>query len=236
MRLGLPKGLVDVSVRNLFEHIVEAKGLAPTTNWQLSPSHDGEPLAGVLTIQHSQDSYVLTVPDQEIPWKLLIKDPLTLLQIKREGWHLQCDSLILNLVRKGLSFQILYPYHQTGIVFHNNPGPVIHPDGKYPTHTDYLAYRLDVADFFRFFPHAHVAALCTGGILWRIAIDVLAIPPQQDFIRPFHPRACETRFIGGQQYWTPTLLPEDEEMIVGTYKWAGKSNARIRRMCFANKV
>jgi hypothetical protein len=235
MRLGLPsrqQGKVDVSIRALYEHVVEQKALPPIAEWDLSPSQpvvDGEfpdrPLTSVLNVEAFEGTYLLTIVKPVVrPWKIWIKDPLILLQIERERWHLRGDGLVSNLVQKGLPFQILYPSCQEGTVFYPNRGPVIHPEGKRPTHPDYLAYRLDVADFFRQHSYAHVAALCGGGICWRIAVDVLPIPDERDLIRPFHIRGCRELTFRGQRYWTPVLFSQDEEIIVGVYKWPGKSN------------
>jgi hypothetical protein len=226
-RLGLFTERPDTTLRRLFDGGL--KGL--TADFDLHPSHPGrdrlpQQLSGsVLHIQPVGKAYLLTVRDKDAyPWKLLIEDPLVLLQIEREQWHLQPEGLVSNLIQKGLRFKILYPCYQEGATFYRNPGPVTHPMGKAPTHADYLAYRLEVAHFFELYPHAHVAALCSGGILWRIAVDVLPIPAESDLVHPFHEGACETLIINGRRYWSPILCLEDEEMIVGVYKWPGKSS------------
>ena len=232
MRLGLPSGPVDIAITNLFEHIVAMGSLAPTTDWDLDSarptvfgSSTDNPY-GSLSIQSIGEEYLLTIVGR--PWKVLIKDALTMLQIKREEWHVNSEHLVSNLIQNGLPFQLLYPACQTDIPFHSNPGPVIHPEGKCPTRDDYLVYRLDVARFLMHNPHAHVAALCTGGILWRIAVDVLPIPTERRLAGPFHPDACYSVFLFGQQYWSPALSLEDEETIVGVYKWPGKSDSEYQ--------
>jgi hypothetical protein len=88
---------------------------------------------------------------------------------------------------------------------------------------DYLAHRLDVAQFFTLYPHAHAAALCAGGILWRIAVDALPLPAEHDLARSFHPDACEMQIVDGKSYWFPKLTEQEENEIVGMYKWARKS-------------
>lgn len=231
IRLGLPKGPVDTAMVNLFEHLVEEQLLAPTTDWDLAPDYhltvvDGFPhqTSHFLNIQSVDEGYLLAIVGR--PWKLLIKDPLTLLQIEREEWH--SKALVSSMIRKGLPFLLLYPACRIDIAFHPNPGPVIHPEGKYPTRDDYLAYRLDVARFFTHNPYAHAAALCAGGILWRIAMDVLPIPDEQHLAGPFHRDACHEISLLGQRYWSPVLSREDEETIVGVYKWPGKSNSKYQ--------
>jgi len=235
-RLGLLKGPSDLSAVELFEAVTDLRPLPYECD--LSPHFSGvigelqfpnRSPKNVVEVQPFEEGFLLTVRDTTTrPWRILIEDPLTLLQIEREEWHLHGDRLISNLVRKGVPFQILYPSCQRGTVFYPHPGPVVHPDGKLPTLLDYFAYRLDVADFFKAYPHAHAAALCAGGILWRVAVDVLPVPEGHEIARPFHPMACTERVIDGQRYWTPKLTEEEQQEIVGVYKWAGKPNNKKR--------
>jgi hypothetical protein len=153
-------------------------------------------------------------------WKLLIQDPLTLLQIEREVWDSDPDALIINLVKKGLPFKVLNTDVLQGATFYDHRGPVVHPTGKPPGKIDYLAYRQELGDFFARYPHAYAAALCAGGILWRIAMDVLPLPRESDVTRQFNPYGCVSQTIGGSRYWTPKLTVCEEEVIVGVYKRA----------------
>jgi len=182
------------------------------------------PPSNILRVDPHEKGYLVTISDKPArPWKLLIEDPLTLIQIEREGWDLQAGTLILNLVRNGLPFLVLYPSCQRRGTFHKTRGPVVRPEGKHPTRADYLAFLLDVADFFKSHAHARTAALCAGGILWRIAVDVLPLPTEGEVVCPFHPQACTEYTVNGQRYWSPKLtLEEEEEVIVGVNKWAGK--------------
>ena len=233
-RVGLCPGLVDVSVRELFSAVVDKDPPATTDDCDISPGYElaaGEPLGFLRSpsrvieiVPFEPRSYLVTVTEGSVrPWKVLIEDPLVLLQIKREGWHLESDGLVRNLIRKGLRFKVLYPACQDGTVFYANPGPIVHPAGKSPTHADYLSYCLEVAEFFKFNPHAHVAALCAGGILWRIAVDVLPLPAEKDVVRSFHPLGCDLTTVYGKRYWSPKLTEEEVETIVGVYKWPGES-------------
>ena len=230
--LGLLKGPSDLSIVDLYEAVINSNplprecDLSPEFVGTVGKFPDRSPNS-VVQVRPFDDGFLLTVKTR--PWRILIEDPLTLLQIEREGWHLHGDSLISNLVRKGVPFQMLYPSCQRGTVFYPHSGPVVHPDGKFPTPLDYFVYRLDMADFFKTYPHAHAAALCAGGILWRIAVDVLPLPNDYDIARPFHPIACTERIVDGRHYWTPTLTENEQQQIVGVYKWAGKPNNKNRR-------
>jgi hypothetical protein len=221
-------GPADVSLVDLYDSVINSTPLPNTCD--LSELYDYS--AGdfpdrstntILNVRAFGGGYLVSVNDgEERPWKLFIKDPLTLVRIEREGWHLRGDDLVSNLVGKGLPFKILYPICQAGGTFYPHPEPPIHPDGRSPTLFDYLAYRLDVADFFTKYPHAYAAALCAGGMLWRIAVDVLPMPTQDQLIQPFHHHAVAQTVIDGKFYWSPCLTAVEEDVIVGIYKWAGK--------------
>jgi len=225
--LGLCKGPIDTSAISLFESVVQPAHLP----YECDLSHSYMPAEDVfphrspnstLTICPIKEGYLVTVNSGTVcPWKLLVNDPLTLLQIEREGWHLQRDGLVVNLIRKGLPFQILYPSCQSSTPPPSTPSAS--HEGS-PTYADYLTYCHYVANFFRLHPHAHAAALCAGGILWRIAIDALPPPAEHQIIRPFHLGGCTQHIVNGQHYWTPTLSEGEQEKIVGVFKWARKSH------------
>lgn len=207
-----PEGICDLS-----------PGLSP---WDLLSSRSRDPAVHIISCYPAIDEtstiggYLVT-PVQQPPvgWKLLIKDPLTIVQIEREGWDRDPDGLVVNLVRKGLPFQILNPGKLQAGAFYKNGGPIIHPSGKAPKLTDYLAYRQEVSDFFDLYPHAYIAALSAGGILWRIAVDVLPVPNESDIVCCLHPERCDSVEIDGVEYWTPRLTEQEEDSIVGMYRW-----------------
>jgi hypothetical protein len=178
-----------------------------------------------LKVQSFGEDYLITV-DDNLPrlWKLLIRDPLTVIQIFREQWDLADDNLIHNLVRKGLPFKILYPSRLQSAAFRTHPGSKIHLDGTSPTPADYLVYRLEVADMFKLYPHTYAAALCSGGILWRIAVDSLPPPTTRDLVRSFDRNVCDIHTIGGVSHWSPKLTSDEQDFIVGVYMWACKLN------------
>jgi hypothetical protein len=62
--------------------------------------------------------------------------------------------------------------------------------------------------------------LCAGGILWRIAVDTLPLPSEDDIVGLFHPTTCVSRLIEGVKHWTPRLTDKEEQILVGVYKWA----------------
>jgi hypothetical protein len=62
--------------------------------------------------------------------------------------------------------------------------------------------------------------LSTGGILWRIAMDVCPPPEEQDLTRSFHRKGCVSHTVDGTGYWIPTLTTKEQDFIVGVYRWA----------------
>lgn len=195
---------------DLSEDIVSTPEVFPSSNSN-----------NILSVSESSFGYVVEVKDGETrPWKLLIKDPLSVLQLERELWCLDGNRLIINLVKKGIPFEVLHTTcHERG-PFVDHPGPELHPAEKEPCLADYFAYRHDLVDFLQRYPHAHAAALCTGGILWRVVVDVLPLPSENAMVGPFHKDVCISRMVNGVKYWTPRLTDKEEHVLVGVYRWA----------------
>jgi len=220
MRLGVQAEILTISMIDLHKSVVNNNA------W---PNFPSGPLRAfghfrarspscTLNVTASGEKYLLSVGG--VQWKLLVEDPLTLLQIEREEWDMNPNDLAENLIKKGLPFQVLNTHVQQGVTFHDHPEPVIHSTGGAPTQADYAAYQRGLGNFFLAYPHAYAAALCAGGILWRIAMDALPPPGGQSIIRTFHKRACFSQTIGGVVYWTPQLSQYEEHFIVGVYRWA----------------
>jgi len=175
----------------------------------------------VLAVSHGLDGYMVAIQDgQTRLWRLLISDPLTVVQIEREVWCLGGGCLVANLLKKGIPFEVLHTKCHEATTFLPSPGPVLHPTGKEPHLADYFAYRHDLVYFLQTYPHAHAAALCAGGILWRTAVDVLPLPSEDAVVGPFHRAASISRKINGDTYWTPRLTAKEEQVVVGVYRWA----------------
>jgi hypothetical protein len=185
--------------------------------------------ANVLALTKTGLGYIVAIQDGVArPWKLLISDPLTILQVERETWCSDGRNLVVNLVLSGLPFEVLHSHCIQEGESHRHPGPELHPDGKDPRLADYYAYRHDLADFLSGYPHAKAAALCAGGILWRLALDVHHFTSEDDVVGPFHASSCVSRMIGGETYWTPRLSVQEENVLVGVYRWAvGKLNGSM---------
>lgn len=226
-KLGFNVPHPDESAVRLYDAVV-GRGEWPSIICDLSP--DIVPTAGifpsptsgnVLAVGHTTNGYIVAVQDGKTrPWKLLVSDPLTILQIEREHWCSDGGGLVTNLIKKGIPFEILHTGCHESTVFVGSPGPILHPTEREPRLADYFAYRHDLVDFLRAYPHAHAAALCAGGILWRTAVDVLPLPSEDAIIGPFHRDACISRVINGDTYWTPRLTSKEEQVLVGVYRWA----------------
>ena len=170
----------------------------------------------VTFLQECQSYLVSVAEGWSVGWTLIISDPLTVLQMKREGWDDPHD-LINGLIKKGAPFCILNPENLEAPLIHDNPRSFIEwpQDGG----LTYPAYRQQLRKFFIRWPHAYGAALAAGGILWRIATDVLPSPNGTDVVHPFHRNRRVSRIIGGKEYWTPSLTQLESDIIVGVYKW-----------------
>ena len=171
------------------------------------------------TFLSSSQGYLVSVAEEwNVGWKLIICDPLTVLQIEREGWF-HPDRLVNGLVKKGVPFQILNPRKVETPEPHDRPGPTVNPTrarGR-QQHVAYSTYRQELRQFFIDFPHAYVTALSAGGILWRIATDVLPQPDWTQIIRPFHSDRCQSLTVNGREYWTPRLTELENDVVVGVH-------------------
>jgi hypothetical protein len=226
-KMGLETGQPDENVVHLYNAVVSHRSWPPII-CDLSPETTLTPHVfpsqnpnNILTITFTNFGYLVDIRDGVTrPWKLLISDPLTLLQIERENWCSDGDNLVVNLIKKGIPFQILHETTLKSGSFYEHTGPILHPTGKDPRLVDYFAYRHDLVDFLSTYPHARAAALCAGGILWRLSIDVLPLPSQADVLGPFHHHTCISRKINGVTYWSPRLTDQEEQVLVGVYRWA----------------
>lgn len=221
--LGLKRKVPDVSMVQLYTSVLHDNrwpdcicDLSPDRLVDNSdfPTRSPNPALNVIAFGKR---YLLSVGHGQ--WKLLVEDPLTLLQIEREEWDMDPASLVKNLVGKGLPFQVLNTGVQQGVPFHDHSVSEARPATRAPTQADYVAYRRGLSNFFLDYPHAYAAALCAGGILWRIAMDALPPPEEQNIVRNFHRRVCSPCTISGETYWTPHLTSSEERLIVGVYRW-----------------
>jgi hypothetical protein len=225
-KLGLNVGPPDEHAVQLYDSVRNSlwPPLVCDLSTDITPNPQAFPIrhpSNILAVSRCLYGYVVAIEDGRArPWKLLISDPLTILQLEREEWCLDGNSLVVNLVKKGIPFEVLHTsWHERG-PFPDHPGPDLHPNEKHPLLVDYFAYRHDLVDILQVYPHTHAAALCAGGILWRVAVDALPLPSEEAIVGPFHRAACISRTIDGVKYWTPRLLEKEEQVLVGVYRWA----------------
>ena len=170
-------------------------------------------------LQGDQGYLISAAEGWNVGWRLIIWDPLTVLQIRREGWADPHD-LINGLIKKGAPFRILNSQKLEGPRLHDDPSSIVVRAGGQLRNQrlDYSAYRQQLRQFFIRCPHAYGAALAAGGILWRIATDVLPSPNGTDVVRPFHRDRCVLSIVDGKRYWTPRLTRLEKDVVVGVYR------------------
>ena len=102
----------------------------------------------ILSVSDTVYSFIITIGGKEPrPWKLLISDTLTILQLETELWCSDGNGLVINLVKKGIPFEVLYPVLHERRPFPAHPGPELHPTGKEPYLPDYFTYHHNLVDF-----------------------------------------------------------------------------------------
>jgi hypothetical protein len=145
-KMGLETGQPDENVVHLYNAVVSHRSWPPII-CDLSPETTLTPHVfpsqnpnNILTITFTNFGYLVDIRDGVTrPWKLLISDPLTLLQIERENWCSDGDNLVVNLIKKGIPFQILHETTLKSGSFYEHTGPILHPTGKDPRLVDYFA-------------------------------------------------------------------------------------------------
>ena len=152
----------------------------------------------------------------DVPWLCLISDPVTLLHIARGQWGQSKHDVATGLVRRGLPFRTL-------TIAAANPPPPSHPKVDFVVSMPAFKPRLD--DFYVWEGRVRSllrgsrgrAALMKGGIIWRIAMEVLSeeavlLGPSDDI------NVTYTLCIADINYADDDLTSDELELICGVYK------------------
>jgi hypothetical protein len=155
------------------------------------------------------------------PWKIMVFDAATALQCLRANWGPDDENIARNLCRRGIPFCTLTPIPTYWLLKAPSQQPSVglgwRELGYKPDPVDYKAYEFKRDAFLRS-PHGR-AAILTGGIVWRLAIDVLGIDdvlrgPSEDSYQ-FGVRHNATGLVPS----CDDILSEDElDLICGVYK------------------
>ena len=220
--LGLEKGTPRMSEMDLYNSVVG--GSWPQTICDVSPNFCGlSPVLGpprAINVVWAGNCYLVSPRLGDVEWKILIDDPLTILQMEREEQDGRPDTLLFNLVQRGAPFEVLNSrtLYKRSLPRHRHR--IAQPTDRAPGLERYPEYRQRLEKFFKQNPHAYAASLCAGGILWRIAMEILPFSESDvDCLTgPFHHDRCRSKQVDGVEYYFPTLTIIEEGAIIGLYQ------------------
>lgn len=157
----------------------------------------------------------------DAPYTLAVTDPVTAVQCYRETWGSSKRQLARSLLDLGIPFNTYGPSPSPV------PEPVVYklrklgekPDGVWDHH-DYTEYEQRVSTFLRL-PHGR-AALRRGGLVWRLAKEVLGRTGNDSALAGPSPQVCQfgrsvTFDASRETVWDDALSIDEFDLICGVY-------------------
>lgn len=176
-----------------------------------------------------QDVYLIKpryVKDAEDwPWHLVVESPLTAAEILRRRWGVHKTSVVRELVKRGIPFRTMLPIPQKSLSL---PPPAVKPgcldvglgvrEPNFRTSKEeYMTYEDQRRDLLISSPHAILAALGAGGIIWRLTVGTL-----QPDLAVEGPRGGTdhqaTVSLDGKSYVCDAFTSHEEDLICGVYR------------------
>lgn len=158
--------------------------------------------------------FIHPVDDTDIRWLLLVNNPLTVMDIRRNHVLTNLKLIVNYLAHSGIPFNILHdrppPYAPFLRIAYWEPfGLGFRNEGYNPDRYDYLQYERARNDFLRG-PRGQIA-LQAGGIIWCLAMSVVQNEAvwDQDITYICHHRL---------HLWGSELSISEQEFMVGTYR------------------
>ncbi|GJJ14648.1 hypothetical protein Clacol_008914 [Clathrus columnatus] len=212
--------------------------MPPRYLWDLRPSHPRSVIAKLLDSHlmierfcyGSDVMYEISPNDRklhlQVEWRLFIKNPLTVLQCIREDWGPGLRDIAMQLVSIGAPFHMVKVF---GSPPHSDLLPSIswlsyRPKDYEPTMCDYMQYRTMRNTILRQDARCAAAALRAGGIVWRLAMEVLN--PAQVLDVDFESGCVQSH----DNFWEPKLTDAEENRICGIYEvYTGSGNQTAQK-------
>src|SRR5271154_548212 len=153
--------------------------------------------------------------DNNFGWRLIVHSPVVALRCARVRWG-PCICCVANkLVIRGIAYNTISPKDHRYLSQNHLPYKLgVRKANFRPNSSDYVEYEL-MRDTFLREPHAR-AALLMGGIVWRLAIEVLGPVPATNG-PSFHSHGLDAESSYGSV--VDDMLSDDEvNLICGVYK------------------
>ena len=156
-------------------------------------------------------------------WDLFVDDPLTALQIIRSGWGPSLPEVAHELIIRGIPFntflcdpKISQTSEDRSFWQNHFRSPSLGHTIELQSIECYNTYVETRNQYVR--KNAHLrAALCAGGIVWRLMIDVLEPDVVLDGPCSYFEWSGQCQLIGNHQLWDDALSAEELDLICGVY-------------------
>jgi hypothetical protein len=150
---------------------------------------------------------------------LAVHEPLSILQLFRDGTSLNLHDVLGQLLCNGSQFTALYPKTQppTHPCFSILSCPV-REAGWSPRTEEFQAYMSRLKTFFLERPYALAAALSRGGIAWRVAQEVLGTEGSISALRNMYPDQSPSIKTSWGTHWFHQLSEGEWFCLVGGYE------------------
>ena len=164
------------------------------------------------------------IGSDDLPWTLVVPSATTAAQILRSSWGPDKQSITEGLLHRGIRFHIMLPskppLHKRRHPQADNGGVRgglgWRKPGFIANSFDYLQYEHYCGSFFQNHAYAR-AALSSGGILWRLAIQYLDCQLVLDGPVGDYEHQLDW-IINGREYVGDLLEASDQDLISGVYK------------------
>ena len=164
----------------------------------------------------SERYFLLSIDEPSIDWCLALCDPISVLQIFHQGWHVDPLLLVMRLLRCGVALNTFFTRPQ------DEPLPLAAPLPRVPVQLDWRTTNYDIYELarnsFLSRPYAR-AALLKGGIVGRLAREHLDIVPaaggpSQDVFT----FGTSLHSADGRLFWDDDIDGSEMDLICGVYK------------------
>ena len=160
------------------------------------------------------------------PWQLVVESSLTAAEIIRRRWGLHKTNVVRELAKRGIPFRTLLLAPSAPLSLPSEmeqglrSGLGVRWSGFRISPEEYAVYEDKRNEHLLRYSHTIQAALCAGGIIWRLTMErlppVLAVEgPQGE-----HDHQA-TVLLDGRTHVTDALTQHEEDLICGVYKVLG---------------
>ena len=162
-------------------------------------------------------------PQVDAPYQIAVKDPVTAVQFCRSERATSRSAIANILLSRGMQFNTFMelPMLIPAFIPYNFMGLGRRPKGHIPDRFDYMEYEERLAAFLQK-PHAR-AAFLTGGLVWRLAKEVLGSSGDQFVLSGPSEHVGQFGYAmplvsAGTELWDDCLSETELHLVCGLYQ------------------